>query len=424
MNQRPMNHDWTDDIRDKLTAYAEQPPVNDPEQLKGLMAEAARTARLQAIMAWGRRLVAAAAIAAIALPTAVNMLNDRQTGTTATPKASTVATITPSAATRPALAQAPTTGSTAPAATLKAYAAPTISSATTSQTTAETEQPGCNATMPHTGETAERHATTTSEATPKGTPRHSEPHLPYRPATHEASPTAGKPSVRRLRASLAMGSAAASPATMSASPALLAKADPIGWHASQFAAGNSLPTLAQDKPTTTSVSHRQPVTTAISITYDLTRRWSVSAGLSYSYQRSELTATGDNYASQTTRRLHYVGVPLAASYAIWGNNRLSVYATAGATVEKMVSGRDETSTIVDGKEQASTRSGVTIKPLQLSANAAVGAEWQFAPRLSLYAEPGLSYHFDNGSNIATFYADNPLAFSINIGLRLNVNRQP
>jgi len=48
------------------------------------------------------------------------------------------------------------------------------------------------------------------------------------------------------------------------------------------------------------------------------------------------------------------------------------------------------------------------------------AEFRFSPQLSLYAEPGLGYWFDNGSDIPTYYQDKPLSFSLSLGLRLNL----
>ena len=76
-----MNHDWTDDIRDKLANYTEEPPTIDPALLRSQMVHAAHTARMKTTLAWGRRLVAAAAIAAIALPPAMTLL----TALTSTP---------------------------------------------------------------------------------------------------------------------------------------------------------------------------------------------------------------------------------------------------------------------------------------------------------------------------------------------------
>jgi len=63
---------------------------------------------------------------------------------------------------------------------------------------------------------------------------------------------------------------------------------------------------------------------------------------------------------------------------------------------------------------------VSIHPLQFSVSGAAGAEFRFSPQLSLYAEPGLGYWFDNGSDIPTYYQDKPLSFSLSLGLRLNL----
>ena len=381
-----MNHDWTDDIRDKLANYTEEPPTIDPALLRSQMVHAAHTARMKTTLAWGRRLVAAAARPDKAQPTTgLNTTADQ-----AEPK--------------PLMALAGTGRRPAPAQEGRAQAEPAETNAAAPTPTDGTAQVATPQQETQQHDKRQQHAA--RQLQPYG-------------LTQEHGLT---PRRQRLRAALAMGSSTTTTGATTALPALLAKADPIGWHAAQFRGDNSLPTLAQDNPTTTSVSHNQPITASASLNYRINDRWSVSAGLSYSYQRSELTAIGDNYAAQTTRRLHYVGVPIAASYTFWANKHFGVYATAGGMVEKMVSGRDETSTIVDGAEQSTTRDKVTIKPLQLSANAAIGAEWRFAPRLAIYAEPGISYHFDNGSNVTSFYSDNPLAFSLNVGLRFDVNK--
>ncbi len=418
-----MNHDWTDDIRDKLANYTEEPPTIDPALLRSQMVHAAHTARMKTTLAWGRRLVAAAAIAAIALPPAMTLLT-RQ-GDTTPPTAGRGADMVKTATTaRPDKAQ-PTTGQNTTAG--QAEPKPLMAMAGTGRRPAPAQEGRAQAEPAETNAAAPTPTDGTAQvATPQQeTQQHDkrQQHAARQPQPYGLTQEHGlTPRRQRLRAALAMGSSTTTTGATTALPALLAKADPIGWHAAQFRGDNSLPTLAQDNPTTTSVSHNQPITASASLNYRINDRWSVSAGLSYSYLRSELTAIGDNYAAQTTRRLHYVGVPIAASYTFWANKHFGVYATAGGMVEKMVSGRDETSTIVDGAEQSTTRDNVTIKPLQLSANAAIGAEWRFAPRLAIYAEPGISYHFDNGSNVTSFYSDNPLAFSLNVGLRFDVNK--
>lgn len=49
-----------------------------------------------------------------------------------------------------------------------------------------------------------------------------------------------------------------------------------------------------------------------------------------------------------------------------------------------------------------------------------GGEIRIVKGLSVYAEPGLSYYFDNGSSIRNIYKDKPLNFSLNLGMRWTV----
>ena len=63
----------------------------------------------------------------------------------------------------------------------------------------------------------------------------------------------------------------------------------------------------------------------------------------------------------------------------------------------------------------------TVKPLQWSANASMGMQFNINKTVGLYAEPGISYYFDNGSDIKTIYGDKPLNFNLNVGLRFRLN---
>lgn len=46
-------------------------------------------------------------------------------------------------------------------------------------------------------------------------------------------------------------------------------------------------------------------------------------------------------------------------------------------------------------------------------------QYNISSMVGIYAEPGLSYYFDNGSNIETIYSEKPLNFNLNIGLRVS-----
>ena len=126
---------------------------------------------------------------------------------------------------------------------------------------------------------------------------------------------------------------------------------------------------------------------------------------------ADITRTTDGQSVELEQALTYLGIPLQASYLIWGYRRFSVYVSAGALVEKMVDGKR---TMQGRKEK------VSIHPLQVSLNSAVGAEYRFVDWLSLFAEPGLSYSFDNGSSIPTIYQETPLNFNLNLGFRFNI----
>ena len=43
----------------------------------------------------------------------------------------------------------------------------------------------------------------------------------------------------------------------------------------------------------------------------------------------------------------------------------------------------------------------TVKPLQFSVMGAVGAQYNISSRVGIYVEPGVSYFFDDGSDIET-----------------------
>ena len=59
----------------------------------------------------------------------------------------------------------------------------------------------------------------------------------------------------------------------------------------------------------------------------------------------------------------------------------------------------------------------TVKPLQFSLTGAIGAQVNVTRRLGIYAEPGVAYFFDDGSDMQTIRKETPLNFNIQAGLR-------
>ncbi len=161
-----------------------------------------------------------------------------------------------------------------------------------------------------------------------------------------------------------------------------------------------------DKPS--EVSHHQPIRLGLSLRYRLNDRWSLESGMTYTRLVSDIVYSTNLTSISKEQTLHYIGIPLQVNYLLWNNRHFDLYASMGGMVEKMVSGR-----------QTSTTSSehLSIRPLQWSLSGSLGAAYKLSHLFSIYAEPGLNYYFDNGSSIPTLYQEKPFNFSISLGLR-------
>jgi hypothetical protein len=165
--------------------------------------------------------------------------------------------------------------------------------------------------------------------------------------------------------------------------------------------------------------HHKPLRFGLSVRYVLDERWSLLSGITYSYLNSDIYVVYGSTIQSAEQKLHYLGVPLAASYSIWQNDHVNIYAVAGGEIEKLVKGK----LVVDrGVNHKSYTESVKENRPVFSTNASAGIEYQTKNGVSLYAEPGASYHFDNGSGVRSAYTDKPWDFMINIGLRININK--
>lgn len=181
---------------------------------------------------------------------------------------------------------------------------------------------------------------------------------------------------------------------------------------------------------TVKAKHHQPVKVGVSVRYQLNPKWSLLAGLTYSYLHSEFTEDVRFYQSVTDQKLHYVGIPLSVSYSFWRNPHFNIYVTGGVEAEKLVSGKAEHR--MEGylmqKDQklsetkSSEAENVSERRPVFSTNVAVGAEYHISDNLSLYVEPGANYYFKNGSGVLSSYTENPFIFNLHLGMRWHVNR--
>lgn len=192
---------------------------------------------------------------------------------------------------------------------------------------------------------------------------------------------------------------------------------PYGMVSDEFRVG-SLDFLAESNPKDVRYDHSRPIKVGLSVKYNIDNHWSLSSGLTYSYLRSSFDYSEGKAFGSGVQKLHYVGLPLAASYNVVSAKKLKVYLTAGGEMQKLVSGKatmDGVNIPEDDKKHDVKEGG-----MQWSLNAAIGAEYNFVDNFGIYIEPGLSHYIDNHSSVENYYKHKPTNFCLNVGLRLSI----
>ncbi|MDE7349853.1 MAG: PorT family protein [Muribaculaceae bacterium] len=183
---------------------------------------------------------------------------------------------------------------------------------------------------------------------------------------------------------------------------------------------NSPPPDIDNSIETTTISHHQPVRFGLTLQYKISQRVGIETGLVYSCIGSDISISRNDLTSTGVRRLHYVGIPLNVKISAWSCKFIDLYLSAGATGEKCISNKFETKSNAEGISlEAFSRQ--KEKPFQWSVNASAGIQLNPVPHIGIFAEPGVSYYFNDGSSIATIYKDRPCNFNLNVGLRFNIN---
>lgn len=167
------------------------------------------------------------------------------------------------------------------------------------------------------------------------------------------------------------------------------------------------------------VRHRLPVHAGASIAYRINDRVSVETGIAYSYLSADIHEGSDSYYFAGEQSLHYVGIPVGVRVRAMSWKNFDIYVGAGFEADKCVSGTIKKAYVINGQTRDDGHESISIRPLQWSVNACAGVQYNISSMVGIYAEPGLSYYFDNGSNIETIYSEKPLNFNLNIGLRVS-----
>ena len=173
----------------------------------------------------------------------------------------------------------------------------------------------------------------------------------------------------------------------------------------------------ESDPVTKDDEHRRPIRASLTFLYPINDVLGIETGATYSLLRSTFSTSSGLRVSEVSQSLGYVGVPLNLRVNLLDRDRFSVYASGGGMLEKCVKATQRTKVLVNDVVSEDYTRNFKVKPLQWSVNAAAGLQMNLAGNIGVYAEPGISYHFDNHSNVSSIYTDRPLDFILTFGAR-------
>lgn len=405
-----MNKQWEKDIKTRLAAHEEPAPELSWTEIDAALAERRKAARTPIIYMWPRRIAVAAAVATLIGGAGLLFLHNTDKSNDKPIVSHTGGNGKEQPAPSPLMAD--NTQKNMAEATQKAE--PLQHAKANSKVETSSFEPSENSEVignSDKSELSENSKPSQKSANPTSLPKKKslDEGIAFTSATKKQAP--------RLMAQAWLGGGASSNEGLTTDQVMVGADAPFA----NYTPNNMQNGVTEQAPTPsdepTHVHHHTPLRFGLGVRYRLSDRWSLATGLTYTYLSSDLDY---NDGREGKQRLHYVGIPLQLSYTVWKAKRTHVYVSAGGEVQKMVAGRCTVHTESFGEATPDTKETLTIHPLQLSATVAAGVEYAFAKRLALYAEPGLGYHFDNGSDVPTLYQDKPVNFNLNIGLRFNI----
>lgn len=182
------------------------------------------------------------------------------------------------------------------------------------------------------------------------------------------------------------------------------------------------PVQVQSYALKTDAKHYRPVTFSVLAKWQFTETLGLESGLSWTMLSSRFTTSSATSQIADQQTLQYIGIPLNMTFSFLDTRLFTIYATMGGMVEKCVDGRVKHSEYVSDKQLLSYVDKVSVTPLQWSVSGGAGIQANFSDNLAFFAEPGLSYHFRNDSQVGTIYREHPLDFRFSFGFRVTFNR--
>lgn len=165
-------------------------------------------------------------------------------------------------------------------------------------------------------------------------------------------------------------------------------------------------------------NHHFPISVGLSVKKHLNNRWALETGLVYTYLESSGEMESNGFQYKARQQVHYLGLPLYASYSLFNNNRWDVYLNGGFMAEVGLAGQQRIRMYMDGDAQSTSYDDLHPKGLLWSTTMGGGVTYYMIDKFGVYLEPGASYYFSNDRQPVTYRTENPWSFNVRLGFRV------
>ena len=171
-------------------------------------------------------------------------------------------------------------------------------------------------------------------------------------------------------------------------------------------------------------NHMQPISFGVLTSFDLTRKLQIETGLVYSYLSSETKSKSSDFNNSEKVQFHFLGIPLNINYTLLSVNKLDLFVTGGAMIEKDISGKIKYS---DEKESSLLKSGyanessskIKQKNPQFSVAGGLGITYPIYDKAKLFGKIGGRYYIDANNEYKTYFSDEKFGLDIQLGIKFN-----
>lgn len=172
-------------------------------------------------------------------------------------------------------------------------------------------------------------------------------------------------------------------------------------------------------------NHNQPISFGVLTSFNVTPKLQIETGLIYTYLSSETTNKAQGFINSEKVQFHYLGVPVNLNYTLLSVNKLNIFVTAGAMIEKDINGKikyNEEKNIASEMNSGYTNeasSKINQENPQFSLAGGVGINYPIYNKTNLFAKIGGRYYINANNEYKTYYSDEKFGLDIQLGIKFN-----